>query len=139
MPRKLVLIVPSYHMDIVWRRPPEEQVALREQQLDAALDLLAKRPEFCFEFDQAIIIREYLERNPRRLKEIRRYVQEGRVEITGGGESIPDNNLVSGEGLVRNLLYGRLWFEETLGATPTVANYDDAFGQTFQLWPKASS
>jgi hypothetical protein len=48
MPRKLVLIVPSYHMDIVWRRPPEEQVALREQQLEAALDMLAKRPEFCF-------------------------------------------------------------------------------------------
>jgi len=133
MPRKLVLIVPGYHMDIVWRRPPEAQRALREQQFEAAMEMLAKQPEFCFEFDQAILIREYLERHPERLVEMRRHVQEGRLEVTAGGESIPDNNLVSGEGLVRNLLCGRIWFEETLGATPTVANYDDAFGQTPQL------
>lgn len=133
MAAKLIIIVPGYHMDIVWRRPPEEQRRLRELQLEAAMEMLAGCPEFCFEFDQAIIIREYLERHPERLEGIRRYVRGGRVEINGGGESIPDNNLVSGEGLVRNLLSGRLWFEETLGATATVANYDDAFGQTFQL------
>lgn len=130
---KLVLVSPSYHCDVVWRRPPAEQVAIRQRQYDAALDMLARLPEFCFEFDQATLVREYLDANPHRLEQMRQFVREGRLEITGGEETIPDNNLVSGEGLVRNVLLGRLWFEETLGATATVANFDDSFGQMWQL------
>ena len=64
---------------------------------------------------------------------MRRFVREGRLDITGGEETIPDTNMVTGEGLVRNIFLGRLWFEETLGVRPVVANMDDAFGLTPQL------
>jgi len=133
MTSKKVFIVPSYHCDVVWRRPPQEQAAIREVQFDSALDMLDRCPQFRFELDQASITREYLEAHPERMEQVRRFIAEGRLEITGGEEAIPDTNMVTGEGLVRNFLLGRLWFEETLGVRPVVANLDDAFGLSAQL------
>lgn len=133
MPKRQLLVIPSYHCDVVWRRDPQAQVQIRQAQYDAAFAALRRHPEFRFEFDQAVLVREYLENNPHRLPELRRYLREGRFEITGGEEAIPDTNLILGEALVRNILLGRLWFEETLGVRPTVANMEDAFGLTAQL------
>jgi alpha-mannosidase len=133
MPKRQVYVIPSYHCDVVWRRSPEEQVSIRQQQYDAALRALREFPEFRFEFDQATLVREYLENNPARLEEMRGYVAEGRLDVTGGEEAIPDTNLVMGESLVRNIFLGRLWFEETLGVKPVVGNMEDAFGLSVQL------
>ena len=133
MTGKKVLIVPSYHCDVVWRRAPEEQAAVRKAQFDSAFDMLEKCPQFRFELDQASITREYLEAHPERLEQVRRFIAEGRLEVTGGEEAIPDTNMVTGEGLVRNFFLGRLWFEETFGVQPVVANLDDAFGLSAQL------
>ncbi|MBU4212181.1 MAG: hypothetical protein KKD33_06320, partial [Verrucomicrobia bacterium] len=130
---KQVMVVPSFHCDVVWRRTPGEQTAIRAAQFSSALNMLAKCPEFRFEFDQAAIVREYLAAHPARLKAMRRFIREGRLDITGGEETIPDTNMVTGEGLVRNFFLGRLWFEETLGVRPVVANLDDAFGLNPQL------
>lgn len=130
---KQVNIVASYHCDVVWRRTPAAQLAIRDEQFTAALDALRKYPDFCFEFDQAVLLREYLANHPERLPEMRALVAAGRLDITGGVEAIPDTNLPAGEALVRNILLGRLWFADTLGAVPTVANMDDAFGLNAQL------
>jgi alpha-mannosidase len=133
MPKRQVFVIASFHCDAVWRRTPEEQISIRQGQYDSALAALKRHPEFRFEFDQAALVREYLANNPQRLAEMRRYVQQGRLDITGGEEAIPDTNLVLGETLVRNILLGRLWFEETLGVRPLVGNMEDAFGLSAQL------
>jgi len=133
MRKKTVMVAGQFHCDVVWRRPPEVQTAIRDRQFTSALDMLAKCPEFRFEFDQAAIVREYLEAHPERLEAMRQFIDEGRLDITGGEEAIPDTNMVTGEGFVRNFLLGRLWFEDTLGVRPVVANLDDAFGMTPQL------
>ena len=133
MPKRQVFIIPNYHCDVVWRRTPQQQTGIRQAQYDAALDALDRHPEFRFEFDQAVLVREYLDNNPHRLPEIKRYLQEDRLDITGGEEAIPDTNLVLGETLIRNIFLGRLWFAETLGAEPIVGNMDDAFGLSLQL------
>ncbi len=133
MPQQRVFVIPSYHCDVVWRREPQEQTRIRQHQYDAALRALQEFPEFRFEFDQAVLVREYLANNPERLEEVRRYLAEGRLDVTGGEEAIPDTNLVMGESLVRNIFLGRLWFEETLGVKPAVANMEDAFGLSVQL------
>ncbi|HEY3398255.1 MAG TPA: glycosyl hydrolase-related protein [Armatimonadota bacterium] len=133
MPKKQVMVVSFYHCDVVWRRTPEAQTAIRDRQYTDALNALAKYPEFRFEFDQAALVREYLDNHPERLEELRQLIAAGRVDITGGEEAIPDTNMPAGEALVRNILHGRLWFAETLGAVPTLANMDDAFGLNAQL------
>jgi alpha-mannosidase len=130
---KQVLVVSGYHCDLVWRRTPATQAAIRARQYDAALDMLEQCPVFRFEFDQARLVREYLDTHPERTAQLRRFIAEGRVDVTGGEETIPDTNLVSGEGLVRNILLGRLWFAEKLGMTPAIANMEDAFGLNAQL------
>ena len=133
MTQKQVLVSAAFHHDVVWRRPPQEQVAIRQRQIDTAFAALARYPEFRFGFDQAAVVREYLANNPDKVEPLRHYLSAGRVEITGGEETIPDTNLVAGEGLIRNLFLGRLWFQDTFGVIPTVANLDDAFGLSAQL------
>ncbi|MHB9131409.1 MAG: glycoside hydrolase family 38 N-terminal domain-containing protein [Armatimonadota bacterium] len=133
MATKQVMVVSSFHCDLVWRRTPEEQAAIRGAQIGSALDMLERFPEFRFEFDQAWAVREYLQAHPEQRAPLARYLAEGRVDVTGGEESIPDTNMVSGEGLVRNIFLGRLWFAEEFGVHPIVANMDDAFGLNAQL------
>ena len=38
MPKREVLVVPGFHQDVVWRRPPPEQAAIRQAQFDSAWD-----------------------------------------------------------------------------------------------------
>ncbi len=133
MSRKDVIVVSSFHQDVVWRRLPEEQAAIREAQLNSALAALARYADFTFGVDQAFIIREYLAAHPERRTELQQLFDEGRLDVTGGEETIPDTNMVSGEGLVRNIFLGRLWFAEEFGVRPAVANMEDAFGVNAQL------
>jgi alpha-mannosidase len=130
---KDVVVVSAFHQDIVWRRQPAEQAAIRAAQLDSAFAALERYPDFTFEIDQAYIIREYLAAHPERRAVLQQLIDAGRVDVTGGEEAIPDTNLVSGEGLVRNIFLGRLWFAEEFGIRPVVANIEDAFGMSAQL------
>lgn len=133
MARKDVVVVSAFHLDVVWRRLPAEQVAIRAAQLDSAFAALERHDDFTFEIDQAYITREYLATHPERRTELQQLIDADRLDVTGGEETIPDTNLVSGEGLVRNIFLGRLWYEEEFGIRPTVANMEDAFGMSAQL------
>ena len=82
---------------------------------------------------QAVVIRKYLERNPDRLDEVRRLVENGQIELMACGEIVCDTNMPSGETLLRNLVLGQRYFEDTFGVIPTIASLEDAFGQSAQM------
>ena len=130
---KKVYLCCQHHFDIVWRRSKTEQIRVRDQQITKVLNLLEKYPDFKFDFDQAICLRLYLKDHPEKKKKIKEWIRSGRIEITGGLESIPDTNMVSGEGIVRNHLLGRRWYREELGATIETACLADAFGISAQI------
>ena len=47
--------------------------------------------------------------------EIRKLLAEGRLAIAGGTDTMHDNNIPSGESIVRQYLYGKTYFREKLG------------------------
>jgi hypothetical protein len=74
--------------------------------LDGVLDLLDAHPAFRYAMDgQSIPIDDYLEVRPERTGDVRRHAAAGRLEI-GPWYVAPDEWLVSGESLVRNLEMG---------------------------------
>jgi len=81
---------------------------------------------------QAIMLEDYLEVRPEKRNEIENRAREGKLVI-GPWYVLPDEFLVSGESLVRNLRYGRE-VARSLGGTPSNAGFVcDLFGHISQL------
>jgi 2-O-(6-phospho-alpha-D-mannosyl)-D-glycerate hydrolase len=126
-------VVPHTHWDREWYLPLEDFRIRLAHVVDEAIETLEARPEHRFTLDgQAILIEDYLEIRPEMEGRLRALLASGRVE-TGPSYVLPDEFLVSGESLVRNLLHGRAVCAR-YGATPADVGYlPDSFGHPAQL------
>lgn len=126
--------VASTHWDREWLEPFQGIRMRLVSLLDEVLDTFARGADFpAFVMDgQAVPILDYLEIRPERRAQVERYAREGRLKI-GPWYVLPDEWLVSGESLVRNLQEGMRVAGE-LGAQSSRAGFIcDMFGDTGQL------
>ncbi len=80
----------------------------------------------------AIMLEDYLEIRPERREEVEQHVREGRI-VVGPWYVLPDEFLVSGESLVRNLRLGRE-VARAYGGQPSDAGFAcDMFGHNSQM------
>ncbi len=134
MMRRRAHYVLSTHWDREWYRPQQHFRYALVHLLDAVLDALADgRLRGPFTCDgQAIMLEDYLEVRPARRAEVERRVREGLL-VVGPWYTVPDEFLVSGEALVRNLRYGRA-VARAFGGSPSSAGWVcDQFGHISQL------
>jgi mannosylglycerate hydrolase len=126
-------VVPHTHWDREWYLPLEDFRIRLAQVVDELIETLEARPEHRFTLDgQAILLEDYLEIRPEMEERLRALLASGRVE-TGPSYVLPDEFLVGGESLVRNLLHGRAVCAR-FGATPADVGYlPDSFGHPAQL------
>jgi alpha-mannosidase len=128
------LVVPHTHWDREWYLPFEQFRLRLGMVVDGVLDTLERDPSFTsFTLDgQAIVLEDYLEVRPENEGRLRALLQAGRLEV-GPSYVLPDEILVGGESLVRNLLLGRRVCRR-LGVEPSGAGYlPDSFGHPVQL------
>lgn len=131
--RRTLHMIGNAHLDPVWLwRWPEGLQAIRAT-FRSALDRMNETEEFVFTSSQAAMY-EWIERTePHMFEEIRQRVREGRWILVGGWWVQPDCNIPSGEGFVRQSLYGQRYFQEKFGVTATVGYNVDSFGHAFGL------
>jgi alpha-mannosidase/mannosylglycerate hydrolase len=133
MPRKAHYVL-STHWDREWYQPFQDFRYRLVQLIDRVLDGW-QREELCGPFQtdgQAIVLEDYLEVRPERAEQIRQLVREGRF-VVGPWYVLPDEFLVSGEALVRNLLMGRQ-VARRFGGQPSNAGFMcDMFGHNSQM------
>src|ERR1700757_1906451 len=127
-------VVPHTHWDREWYWPFERFRLELARVVDEVLDVLESDPAFAsFTLDgQAVILEDYLELRPAQEQRLRALIAAGRLE-TGPVYIQPDEFLVGGEALVRNLLAGRAVCERFGAAPTTVAYLPDGFGHPEQL------
>jgi alpha-mannosidase len=133
-PVERYFVVPHTHWDREWYRPLEHFRLLLGRVVDEVLDTLERDPEFgSFTLDgQAIVLEDYVAVRPENESRLRALIAAGRIEI-GPSYVLPDELLVGGESLVRNLLVGRAVCER-FGGQPSAAGYlPDSFGHPLQL------
>lgn len=101
--------------------------------MDTLLDLFARKTKLkCFMLDgQTVILEDYLEIRPERETILRSLIGDGRTFV-GPWYTQPDEFLVSGEALIRNLLLG-LEMAETYGGAMKIGYAPDAFGHIAQM------
>jgi mannosylglycerate hydrolase len=128
------LVVPHTHWDREWYLPFEAFRLRLGAVVDGVLETLETDPSFTsFTLDgQAIVLEDYAEVRPENESRLRALLAAGRLEI-GPSYVLPDEILVSGESLVRNLLLGRRVCRR-FGVEPSGAGYlPDSFGHPAQL------
>jgi alpha-mannosidase len=128
------LVVPHTHWDREWYLPFEQFRLRLAATVDGVLDTLERDPDFrSFTLDgQAIVLEDYLEARPENEGRLRALLAAGRLEA-GPSYVLPDEILVGGEPLVRNLLLGRRVCRR-FGVEPSTAGYvPDSFGHPAQL------
>ena len=98
-----------------------------------ALKVLKSRPDYKFALDQVAYFKPFLERYPEEEAAFRKFIAEGRLQLVGGMDNMPDDNMPPGELLVRNMLYGKGYSKDKLGVDITAAWLLDTFGHNAQL------
>jgi alpha-mannosidase len=125
--------VASTHWDREWYEPFQDYRFRLVRLMDEVLDVMQAQPEFrYFHTDgQSILIEDYLEARPEREAQLRAMAGAGRLRI-GPWYVMPDEFVVSGESLIRNLQLG-LATSSRYGRPSRVGFVCDMFGHISQL------
>jgi len=130
---KTLYYIPHTHWEGAVFKTREEYLEMGLPHILQALALLKKYPQFKFTLDQVAYIKPFLERYPEEADSFRKFVREGRLEIVGGMDVMPDDVKPGGELFVRQMMYGKRWCREQLGTDVTVAWLVDTFGHHPQM------
>ncbi|MDQ2648063.1 MAG: alpha-mannosidase, partial [Actinomycetota bacterium] len=126
-------IVPHTHWDREWHTPFQTFRLKLVDLLDGLLPQLDADPSYAhFLLDgQMAVVDDYLEIRPEAEERLRTVAQSGRVAM-GPWYTLPDEFLVSGETLVRNLQHGMRVADRFAGAME-VGYLPDMFGHVAQM------
>lgn len=128
-----IIIVPHTHWDREWYQTFQQFRIRLVRTIDKLLDILDRDPNFShFMLDgQTITLDDYLEVRPEQEERLKKYTGAGRIQV-GPWYLQPDEFLVSGESLIRNLQLG-LQRAAEFGEPMRVGYVPDCFGHIAQL------
>jgi alpha-mannosidase len=125
--------VGNSHIDMAWLWPWTETVEVVRDTFGTALELMREYPDFKFTASTAQAYEWIQEKYPAMFQEIQQRVKEGRWEVIGGMWVEPDLNMPDGESLVRQILYGKRYFQKNFGVEINIGWNPDSFGYNWQL------
>ncbi|MCX8183564.1 MAG: glycosyl hydrolase-related protein [Crenarchaeota archaeon] len=123
-------LVPTFHYDLAYLMSFEEYFPRLKHIFTEVLNIMEKNPEYTYMFEQALLVKLFRMLCPEHFEILRKLVSYGRIEVTGPYIQT-DNNIPSGESLVRNLALAKKTIEKIGGETKT-AWLGDVFGQNAQ-------
>ena len=128
-----VCVIPHTHWDREWYATFQQFRVRLVHVMDALLNLLERDPSYThFNLDaQTVVLQDYLEIRPEKREILGKFIRERRLGV-GPWYVLPDEFLVSGEALVRNLLLGHRIASE-FGHVQKVGYIPDTFGHISQL------
>jgi len=127
-------VTPHVHWDRAWYLPFQQYRYRLIEFVDDLLELLedpnSNYPSF--EFDgQTVVLEDYLEVKPENRSRIEKLVKGGKLGV-GPWYVLPDEFIVGGEALVRNLQFGHR-ISEQFGGRSDIGYVPDPFGHVAQL------
>ena len=134
MPGYTFHLIPHTHWDREWYLPQSTFLPRLISAIDDLLEQLTAEPDLTFLLDgQTVLIEDYLQVRPERTSQIVELVRGGRLQV-GPWYVLADEQIPSGESLIRNLLVGKC-DAERLGSRTDVLYSPDAFGHP-AVWPQ---
>lgn len=121
------------HLDMAWLWTTDETYEVAERTFKSVLNLQQDFPALTFGHTSPALYEWMEENRPELFADIKDAVKANKWEILGGMWIEPETNLVSGESLIRQLLYGQQYYQAKFGEICQVAWLPDSFGFTWQL------
>lgn len=136
MDKPIVHVVPHSHYDAIWIFSKEENFDINcNFIIKKAIEILKRDNDFKFIIEQTYLLENIEISYPELFADIKRFVEEGRIEIAGGEYLMSDVMLPSGEVLIREILEGKNYVKEKFGKDIVVSWGADEFGYNAQ-WPQ---
>ena len=135
MELKTIYYLNGTHWDREWYKSFQGFRYLLMDVLDEVIDTLEENPDFhLYMLDgQTAVLDDYLEISPEQRCRLEKLIESGRIAV-GPWYTMPDEFLVSGESLIRNLLLGHQKAKEYGAASAMKYGYIcDIFGHIAQL------
>ena len=131
--RKPVYLFFTTHWDREWYLPFQDFRYQLVELIDRLLELFAQDPSLPpFMLDgQYVLVEDYLEMRPYNQDALKKLIGEGRI-VVGPWYTLPDEIIVSGESLVRNLELG-IRESRDLGSSNPCGYLCDMFGHNSQM------
>ena len=126
------------HIDLAWLWPVRETKRKGARTFATALELMSRYPDYLFGASSPQLYDWVKQDYPALYEKVRQSYQSGRWELLGAMWVEPDLNLISGESVIRQLLYGNAFWKKEFGEecrfvwTPDTFGYSAALPQIFK-------
>jgi alpha-mannosidase len=121
------------HLDVAWLWRVLHTRDKTGRSFATVLALMAEYPGFVFMYNQAVLF-DFLKHDyPEIWAGVVAAVRRGQFDIDGAMWVEPDANLVSGESMVRQILWGRRFHLTEFGIAPTCVWLPDTFGYSANM------
>ena len=130
--RATIHLVPHFHYHPVGQEDQRTYTRRAFELVQEHLEACRRDPGYHLLLSELDYLQPFLAAHGEHRDFLRELVSDGRIE-TSGAYSQPNEMCLQGEAIIRNILYGRLYQEGLLGATPTVYLPLDVFGHCLQL------
>lgn len=118
------------HIDSAWLWPLRETVRKVARTASNMVALMDDHPEFVFAMSQAQQLSWIKEHRPEVYARVKKKVADGQFVPVGGMWVESDTNMVGGEAMARQFLYGKKFFLEEFGIETGEVWLPDSFGYT---------
>ncbi|MBD2507264.1 alpha-mannosidase [Nostoc muscorum FACHB-395] len=123
-----IFLLGHAHLDLAWLWPVSETWNAAQNTFESVLKLQADFPELIFCHSTPALYAWIEEHRPDLFQAIQAQVAAGRWEVVGGMWVEPELNLIAGESIVRQLLYGQRYIQEKFAKLSTMEWVPDSFG-----------
>lgn len=121
------------HLDMAWLWQVAETWRAAENTFKSVLALQQDYPNLIFSHSTPALYAWIEQNRPDLFTQIQTQVKEGKWEVTGGFWVEPELNIIAGESIVRQLLYGQKYTQAKFGHIATVVWVPDSFGFCWTL------
>ncbi|CAM4181418.1 glycosyl hydrolase-related protein [Paenibacillus alkaliterrae] len=121
------------HLDLAWLWPIRETIRKGARTFSTALMMMERYPDYVFGASQPQLYDWMKTHYPKLYARIKERVLEGRWELQGAMWVESDTNVPGGESLIRQILYGKRYFQEEFGQEMKTLWMPDVFGYTASL------
>ncbi|MBC1220478.1 alpha-mannosidase [Nostoc sp. UCD121] len=123
-----IFLLGHAHLDLAWLWPVSETWNAAQNTFESVLKLQEDFPELIFCHSTPALYAWIEEHRPDLFQAIQAQVAAGCWEVVGGMWVEPELNLIAGESIVRQLLYGQRYIKEKFGQFSTMVWVPDTFG-----------
>ncbi|MCL1466904.1 hypothetical protein LAY41_21165, partial [Argonema galeatum A003/A1] len=127
-PKSKIYLLGHAHLDMAWLWPVNETWIAAQRTFESALQLQEDFPELIFCHSTPALYAWIEQHRPDLFADIQKQVNCGRWEVVGGMWVEPDLNLIAGESIARQILYGQRYVQAKFNQLSKVAWLPDSFG-----------